>query len=121
MDRYARWLTVIRAQRPHLLVSYPLLFCAAPLLVLAATLLLPFAPALAVTTLALTLVTRLFIATVARALAGARFSPIATLRDAALSDALLAHAFVRALSTRTITWRGRPLTLDQRGALTTPS
>ena len=37
--RYARWITVIRAQRPHLLPSYPLLFAQLPLvlaLVLAA-------------------------------------------------------------------------------------
>lgn len=119
-DRYARWLTVIRAQRPHLLASYPLLFCSTPFLLLATALLLPFTPTLALATMALTLATRLFIAVTARALASAPFSPLSSSLDAVLSDALLTHAFFRALFTRTLTWRGRPLALDSRGALTAP-
>ncbi|MCA9656297.1 MAG: glycosyltransferase, partial [Myxococcales bacterium] len=38
LDRYVRWLMVIRAQRPALLLSYPLLLAATPGLVLAAVL-----------------------------------------------------------------------------------
>ena len=71
--------------------------------------------------MALPLATRLFIPIAARALASAPFSPLASALDAVLSDALLTHAFVRALFTRTLTWRGRPLSLDSRGALTTSS
>ena len=70
--------------------------------------------------MALTLTTRLFVAVAARALAFAPFSPLASSVDAVLADALLTHAFLRALFTRTVTWRGRPLTLDSRGALTHP-
>ncbi|MDB4929027.1 MAG: hypothetical protein JWM10_1511, partial [Myxococcaceae bacterium] len=43
--------------------------------------------------------------------------PAAVLTDAALADALLAWAFVRALSTRTVRWRGRALRVTSRGAL----
>lgn len=117
VERYARWLTVIRAQRPHLLASYPLLFFAAPLLLAASLLLAPFAPALALATGVITVSSRLCAAISARALAGFGFSIREALVDAALSDALLAHAFIRAMATRTVTWRGRTLTVDRRGAL----
>lgn len=117
VERYARWLTVIRAQRPHLLASYPLLFFAAPLLLAASLLLAPFAPALALATAVITVSSRLCTAISARALAGLDFSIREAIVDAALSDALLAHAFIRAMATRTVTWRGRTLTVDRRGAL----
>ncbi|MEZ4301681.1 MAG: glycosyltransferase family 2 protein [Polyangiaceae bacterium] len=116
-DRYARWLTVIRAQRPHLLASYPLLFFATPLLLTAALALAPFAPVHALATAAVTLSTRLITAFAGRMLAGLPFSLRASIVGAALSDALLAHAFARALATRTITWRGRTLKIDRRGTL----
>lgn len=117
VERYARWLTVVRAQRPHLLASYPLLFCATPIVVLASLALLPFSPALALASLGLALASRLLVAATARAFAGERFSPRASLVDVVLADALLVAAFARALASRTFTWRGRTLTVDRRGAL----
>jgi ceramide glucosyltransferase len=117
VDRYARWLTVIRAQRPHLLASYPLLFFAAPLLLVASLLLAPFAKEYALATATITISSRLVAALSARALAGFRLSLREAVIDAALSDALLAHAFVRAMATRTVTWRGRTLSIDRRGML----
>jgi ceramide glucosyltransferase len=119
--RYGRWLSVIRAQRPHLLASYPLLFCATPLIVIASLILLRFAPVLALAALVLGLASRLFTAAVARAFAGEPFSPWASLLDAVLADALLAHAFARAVATRRFVWRGRTLTIDRRGALSQES
>lgn len=121
VDRYARWLTVIRAQRPHLLASYPLLFCAAPLLLGASLLLAPIAPAPALATAALTLASRLLTAVAARRLAGFSFSLSASLVDAALADAVLAAAFARALATRSVTWRGRILTVSKGGRLELPA
>lgn len=117
VDRYARWLAVIRAQRPHLLASYPLLFFATPLVLLTSALLAPFSPALSLAAASVAVLTRLLVACAARALAGARFAPFTSMVDAALADTLLAHAFVRSLATRTITWRGRTLTIDRRGVL----
>lgn len=117
VDRYARWLTVIRAQRPHLLASYPLLFFATPLLLAGSALLAPFAPLLALATALCALSSRLVTAVCARALAGFDLSIREAIADAALSDALLAHAFARAMVTRTVTWRGRTLTVDRRGIL----
>lgn len=117
VDRYARWLAVIRAQRPHLLASYPLLFFPSPLLLAGSLLLAPFAPVLALATAVITVVARLVAAVSARALAGLPPFAVDAIAGAVLSDALLAHAFVRALASRTVTWRGRTLTVDRRGDL----
>jgi ceramide glucosyltransferase len=126
VERYARWLAVIRAQRPALLASYPLLFLATPFVVIAAALLCALAPQaaggatarwLAIAAIALALGSRWLVAIAARALAGRGFSPLGSIADAALADALLACAFLRCLATRTLTWRGRALTLDRGGSL----
>jgi ceramide glucosyltransferase len=117
VERYARWLTVIRAQRPRLLVSYPLLFLATPLILAGSALVAPFAPAPALAAAVLAVTSRLCAAVCARLLAGLGLSLAASTVDAVLADALLAHAFARALAARTVTWRGRALTIDRRGAL----
>ncbi|MFO0586433.1 MAG: glycosyltransferase [Polyangiaceae bacterium] len=117
VERYARWLTVIRAQRPHLLASYPLMFVAAPVVVMLGLLLAPFAGALAFAAIGFALGSRLLAAIAARVLAGAGAHPLASIADAVFADALLATAFVRAVLTRTLTWRGRTLTIDQHGEI----
>lgn len=110
-ERFGRWLTVIRAQRPALLPSYPLLFLAtAPILALGA-LAAPSPLALAAALLAL--LPRLAVALVASAAAGRRLSLI----DAALGDLLLAGAFLRALRSREVVWRDVPLTIQRGGVL----
>jgi ceramide glucosyltransferase len=106
-ERLGRWLTVIRAQRPALLPSYPLLFLAtAPLVALGALGASPAAVAAA-------LLPRLAVALVASAAAGRRLS----LLDAALGDLLLAGAFLRALRSREVVWRDVPLTIGRGGLL----
>jgi ceramide glucosyltransferase len=115
--RYARWLGVIRAQRPHLLASYPLLFCATPLILAGCALVANGAPALALGAAVIALSARLVAAISARLLAGLQFSLRASMADSVRADALLAHAFARALVSRTVIWRGRRLTVDRRGAL----
>ncbi len=117
VERYARWLTVIRAQRPHLLASYPLMFFAAPIITVLGLALAPFARELALAAIGFALGSRVFAAIAARALSGAGLHPIAAIVDAVIADALLMTAFARATLTRTLTWRGRTLTIDRRGEL----
>lgn len=106
--RYARWLMVIRAQRPLLLLSYPLLFGAAlPLLALA---LARGAWALALATL----VVRMLIAAFARIRSG---HPRWLAPEALLADVVLWAALFRALGTRTVAWRGRVLRVEAGGLL----
>jgi len=107
--RYARWVMVIRAQRPALLASYPALFFATPLLVAGA--LAAGAPAVAAAAVA----ARLLVAVAARRASGT--SVARALGDVAWGDALLASAFMRALGPREVRWRGRVLAVDAGGAL----
>ena len=96
--RYARWIQVIKAQRPALLVSYPLLFAATPIqLVLAIA-----APA----TIPLILLSRYLIAIMAR-----HRSKQPLLSQPYLGDVILLVAWLRALTTRTVRWRGHTLKL----------
>lgn len=117
VQRYARWLVIIRAQRPWLLLSYPALFFASPLLLAISAALAPFAPLTALAAALLTLTARLLVALVAARAAGRTPSVLAALADAALADTLLAFAFARALRTRTVVWRSTVLTVDRSGAL----
>lgn len=115
--RYARWITVIRAQRPLLLPSYPGLLCATPLLVALALLTALIAPGPALSALALALAARLFTAAVAARAAGRRLTLRGAALDALLADLVLLAAFARAVSTREVVWRGAVLTVDRRGLL----
>jgi ceramide glucosyltransferase len=115
VSRFARWLGVIRAQRPLLLVSYPALFFATPLLLVLAAITAPGAPWIALAAASLAVISRL---TVALAAARASGCPVALGRavvESALADALLAAAFVRCLRTRRVVWRDNVLTIERTG------
>ncbi|MCS6900864.1 MAG: glycosyltransferase [Polyangiaceae bacterium] len=116
VERYTRWLQVIRAQRPALLLTYPLLFFPTlPLLLLSVA--APLHPWVAWTTAVLALAGRLWVAMVARILVD-RSAPRGGLGvDVMLADLLLMASFVRALSRRTVEWRGRTLAITPRGRL----
>lgn len=108
--RFARWIAVVRAQRPALLPTYPLFFF--PVLLLVPSLLAlsaawpgPVLPSAA----AILLGTRLFLGWTGRRLAGA--SSLGIARGALVADLVLALAFARALLTREHSWRGRSLLL----------
>lgn len=108
--RFARWIAVVRAQRPALLLTYPLFFF--PVLLVVPAMLVtwrvsagPLLPAAAM----LLLGSRLFLAWAGRRLAGADALHLAG--GALVADAVLALAFCKALLTREHTWRGRPLLL----------
>jgi len=117
--RYGRWLLVIRAQRPWLLASYPGLFFATPLVVLAATgaVLAGRAGAVALGAEALAVGARALVAWAAARSSGRRGAFGAMATDAVLADGLLGWAFARALTSRTVRWRGRALRVAARGEL----
>lgn len=115
--RYARWITVIRAQRPLLLPSYPGLFCATPLIAALALLAALIAPAPALAALGVALAARLFTAAAAARAAGRSISLAGAALDALLADLLLLVAFARAVTTRRVVWRSAVLTVDRRGLL----
>ncbi len=118
VDRYARWIMVIRAQRPALMASYPALFFATWPMVfssLALALAAPAARTLALSTAAVALAARLAVALAARRASGHAMGR--ALADTVLADALLACAFVSALATREVRWRGRALRIDRGGLL----
>lgn len=111
IDRYARWITVIRAQRPALLVSYPLLFGAAPLqLALAA---ISHEPLLVGS---IVLAARLLGATFARVRSGRRVDA-GLFFFALAADLLLLTAFLVGISRRRFAWRGNTLAIGAGGAL----
>ncbi|HEU4536806.1 MAG TPA: glycosyltransferase, partial [Polyangiaceae bacterium] len=109
VERYARWVAVIRAQRPALLLSYPALFFATPLVALAALAGAAERPRAAAIALALALAARAAVAAAARRAGGRRGGVFALALDTLLGDALLAAAFGRALARREVVWRGRAL------------
>lgn len=114
VGRYARWLAVIREQRPLLLVSYPLLFAATPLVVTLA--LAAWTPG-SLAVIAAAIAARVGVAVGARRASGMRPSFRVALFDAVAGDALLLCAFVRALVTRDVRWRARTLRFERRGHL----
>lgn len=108
--RYARWMTVIRAQRPHLLPSYPLLFFGT----VPWTALALLAPSRATALAALCAwSSRALVAYAGARRTGAPFS----LADIARGDLLLAAAFAQAMRARTVRWRGRALAIQRDGTL----
>lgn len=115
--RFARWLMVIRAQRPSLLASYPALFFATPLILLLALLGAPAAPVVALAAATLATLARLGVAFAAARAAGRSPSFVSSIHEAILGDLLLARAFVRALGTRQVTWRGTQLIIEPGGVL----
>lgn len=116
LDRLTRWIVVIRAQRPHLLASYPLMIAAAPLAIVIAVLGHltgdPWMFHAAMTVLA----ARSLVALLGPALVGRELSVLAPLL-ALFADSMLLVAVFRALATRTIVWRGRRLHVGERGRL----
>jgi ceramide glucosyltransferase len=118
VERYVRWLWVVRAQRPMKLLAYPLLFAAAPLLLLAALALLVHDPTTAVGVAVATVIARHGVAATAAASTHARRSRSAL--DPWLADAVLLVAFVRACARRSVRWANRTLVVGRDGRLEAP-
>ena len=111
--RYARWFWVIRAQRPHLLLTYPLwLFGTSGLVALCACQAMRW-PWQAAGVACLALLLRLALAAIARRAIGAPYTRL--VRDAALSEVTMIAAFVCMLSQRTVRWRHQRLRVRRGG------
>jgi len=113
VGRYARWMAVIRAQRPLLLLTYPSVIAPFPALVAGALALGGNAGTALVVCSALV---RLGVAVAARRRSGSRRESSLWV-DAALADVLLWAAFVRALFTTRIEWRGTKLRILPGGEI----
>lgn len=109
--RYARWLTVIRAQRAPLMASYPLLFGATlPLCLLA----IPLGyQGLAAACVALT--ARLAVAVAGRRLGGLRVGPLTAVVDVVLGELVTWAAWLQAMRRREVVWRGQRLIIPRGG------
>jgi ceramide glucosyltransferase len=117
VSRYARWLTMVRAQRPLLLLSYPGLFFATPLLVAMSGLVAMAAPSIALASALTAILARLLVGACASHAAHRPVRLASLVADAVLADLVLALAFVRAVRSRKIIWRSTALTVDRSGAL----
>ena len=114
LARYTRWLWVIRAQRPSLLLSYPLLLAAAPLLLVLLALLAMAAPLWGLGLGAVVLATRIAVALGA---AHPRGRKAAVLHEWLLADLVMLLAFARALGKPEVSWGDRTLRLGAGGRL----
>lgn len=117
VGRFARWLGVIRAQRPLLLTSYPALFFATPTIVAIATIAAPGAPSIAHAAIVIAVVSRVAVALAAARASGRPVGLARAVAESALADALLAAAFARCLCTRRIVWRASVVTIERSGLI----
>ena len=115
--RYARWITVIRAQRAGLMISYPALFFATPLIVALSAAVAIQAPAIALFAGSLAIVARLAVALGAARASGRPVGLGTAALDAVMADVVMALAFVRAAWSRKVIWRGHELTIGRGGLL----
>ncbi len=117
VERYTRWITVIRAQRPWLLPSYPLLMGATPILGLASVIVAAVDGPMLLGAATLVMGTRIAVAIAGRRRSGRPWTAAELARDVLLSDGLILVAFARALCRRHVVWRGRRLRLRYDGRL----
>lgn len=115
--RVGRWMTVVRAQRPLLLLAYPLLFAHLPLVLPLAAFGMVAAPVIAGTAAGLAIAARLLVATTAGLAARRGWGPLQMLGDVMLADGLTLAGMLRALSTREVVWRDNVLRIGQDGRL----
>lgn len=113
-SRMARWLFVVKGQRPALVLSYPLLLAAVvPFALLVALLVCGPTPSFVPScSLAAVVAARLAVSFEGRRLAGIRRGVLAGLVDIVLADLVLGFAVVSALGSRTLAWRGESLRLE---------
>lgn len=112
LSRYSRWLHVIRAQRPLLLLSYPLLLAFFPVYAVFISLAAPESAALLI---GVGIAVRVAIGVAARALSRRDLKGLLT--AIVLSDLTLLWALSSALFATRIIWRGRVLEIARGGQL----
>jgi ceramide glucosyltransferase len=116
LDRYTRWLTVVRTQRPLALLGYPLLLAPAPLLLAFAIVASASAPVLAASCATAVVLARLAVVVIGRRRSGLPLHAGA-LALALPVDAFLLLALARCLLGRPIRWADRTLRLGEHGRL----
>ncbi|MFH1807289.1 MAG: glycosyltransferase [Pseudomonadota bacterium] len=117
VQRQARWLMVIRAQRPWLLLTYPMFFCGAPAVTLLAWLGSLAQPRVAGWALLLAWAARWTQSALARLFSNSRPGISIAVVDALLGDWVLWRSLARSLGSREFAWRGRRLRIDRGGLL----
>ena len=115
--RLSRWVLVIRAQRPALLPSYPLLLAAGPLAIVVAVAGIAVRDPFLVAAGGVVLAMRVFLSIAVPRMAGQAVRVFRAPVRAVSADVLLLCAFVLALATRRVVWRGRELTIGEEGRL----
>ena len=117
IDRTARWMAVVRAQRPWLMLTYPLLFAGTPWAALLCIASLVTHPVLGGTCLAVALLSRWSLAYGAAVYAKRDATWIRAVAESALSDLVILAAWCRACLRRDLLWRGRALRITRGGKL----
>jgi ceramide glucosyltransferase len=117
--RHSRWISVVRAQRLALLLTYPLLFAPSPGILLLGAFALGYSFCLAAVVAAAAVASRLCVSAGARYASGLRWQPLIGLADGLLADLVLWAALARGLTSREVSWRGRRLRIDAVGRLHT--
>ncbi|NVB37661.1 hypothetical protein G6O69_07440 [Pseudenhygromyxa sp. WMMC2535] len=119
VERLARWLLVLRGQRPLLLLTYPLFFFATPGILALAALGARARPLEALVAASMAVAARALITLAARYWSGRMGAGHygGALLDAPLSDLSLALAWLRALASREVSWRGHRLRVARGGRL----
>lgn len=112
--RVARWLTVVRGQRPLLLFTYPIFMAPTPVLLLTALL----AQSLALGAYAVVLLaTRALLCCELRRTQALRRGPLTAVAEVVSSELLLWAGLGRALRTRRIRWRGHYFRIGRGGLM----
>jgi ceramide glucosyltransferase len=115
--RVARWMVVVRSQRPILMPAYPLLFASTPLNVALAGLGALWDPRVAFSAMGLAIAARLLVAATAEIYSGRGWGPVRMVVDSILSDWLILTAWPLAWTRRRVVWRGQTLRVDSAGKL----
>ncbi len=117
LQRFARWATVTRSQRPHLMLTYPLLLGAGPLLIAAALIVtalgLPYAGALTAI-IACALLVRLLLTMTLRRAYGLSISPLRATGAMLLGELTICLGFGGALGRPIVDWRGQRYRVEPR-------
>lgn len=119
LARHARWMMVIKAQRPRLMLSYPLLFFNTPIVSILCLAGMLYSVPAALVCLLCALLLRLLVGASAARMLGLRSGLPTLVAHAVVGDGLLLVAFLKSLRMRTVEWRGRALTFTGTGEIAT--